>query len=107
MALNLPALLNINGCDQLMSNTTTVKTYAELTEEQLIELHRLAHGIVDDWFFEVDQKEESIHVRSGHLETVFRTQTGNIVSLCGDEITMVRNLWTIVSRCLDWGLDYK
>jgi hypothetical protein len=90
-----------------MTNPTTVKTYAELTEQQLIELHCLAHDIADNWIFRIDTREEGVHVLSGHLETVFRTQTGNIVSLCGDEITMIRNLWAIVARCQEWGLDYR
>ncbi|GAB3504821.1 hypothetical protein GCM10027341_35660 [Spirosoma knui] len=104
---NCPKLLDINALKQPMTNPTTVKTYAELTETQLIELHCLAHATSDTWEFDVSSREEGIHVYSGHLETVFRTETGNIVSLCGGEITMVRNLWAIVSRCQEWGLEYK
>ena len=83
-----------------------MKTYADLTDTQLIELHRLAHDIVADLQFQVDVKNDTVHVRSGHLETVFRARSGNIVGLCGNEITLIRNLWKIINQCRQWGIEY-
>lgn len=84
-----------------------MKTYADLTDEQFIELHHLAWNLTFPVSAVVSTYWSNISVwqvrdKYGRM-TEFNGVTGDIFRLPHEG---VENIWPIASKCHKWGLGY-
>jgi hypothetical protein len=90
------------------------KTYSSLTDEQLIELHRLINinTFLTPFLFRIIRNEDDslIQVFQGRegesCWTQFQVATGDYWVNSAPDVNRPSNMWKVVMKCMEWGVSY-
>ncbi len=84
-----------------------MKTYSDLTSDQLTELAKLIIG--DEYRsskIAIDRNKDGVWINVGQYEIFLDETTGDINSTLLGHQQGVNNLWTVIRRCQEWGVCY-
>ncbi|RIV20363.1 hypothetical protein DYU11_20135 [Fibrisoma montanum] len=83
-------------------------TYADLTDDQLTQIHRLAHKLrsSSEEYVLVTRHAHGIVVASSYYETNFMPNGDIHCAIEYDGAQDISNLWPIINQLREWGVSY-